>query len=234
MGKRVAILQSSYIPWPGYFDIIGSVDEFVMYDVVQFTKDDWRNRNRIKTADGVRWLTIPVLTAGRFGQTIAETRVAGGDWAVKHWRSLSQAYAAAPYFANYRDRFADAYRACGDQPLISSVNRTFIDVISSELGLSTRIIDAAAHVKEGDRNQRLVDLCRALGAGVYVSGPSARTYLDIELFRRHGIDVEFVEYPAYGPYHQLHGSFEPRLSVLDMLFNVGPATTSYLRCRRLA
>jgi hypothetical protein len=114
MAKRVAILQSNYIPWVGYFDIISRVDEFVIYDVVQFTKNDWRNRNRIKTAGGLQWLTIPVVTSGRFGQSVAETRIAARDWTVKHWRSVAQAYARAPLFPPLRRGHRGGLRAVRD------------------------------------------------------------------------------------------------------------------------
>lgn len=231
MLKRLAVVQSNYIPWRGYFDIIGLVDEFVTYDIVQFTKRDWRNRNRIKTKDGVQWLTIPVVTAGRFNQTVAETRIAGRGWATKHWQSLSRAYARARYFEMYRDRFADAYRACGALEYLSEVNRTFIDLVVSELGLSTKISDAADYVLDGDRNNRLIALCRQTGANVYLSGPSARGYLDIGLFNESGIEVEFMDYSDYQPYPQLHEAFEPAVTVLDLLFNVGHDAISYMRCR---
>jgi hypothetical protein len=231
MGKRVAILQSNYLPWPGYFDIIGSVDEFVLFDVVQYTKNDWRNRNRIKTPDGVRWLTIPVATAGRFGQSIAEARVTDGNWAVQHWRTVSQAYARAAHFDRYAERLADAYRACGDMPFLAHINRAFITTIAAELGLDTVIRDTPPHKGDSGRNERLVDLCLSLGADVYVSGPSA-TYLDVGMFQDHGVAVEFMEYPAYGPYPQLHGPFAPGLSVIDLLFAVGPEARGFLSCAR--
>ena len=233
MSRRVAILQSNYIPWRGYFDIMGLADEFVLYDVVQFTKNDWRNRNRIKTANGVQWLTIPVATSGRFGQTIADTRIVGSQWAVKHWASLSQSYAKAPHFETYRDRLADAYRQCSALVSLSGVNRTFIEVIASALGLSTRISNAADYGVEGDRNARLVAICRALNANVYVSGPAAKDYLDVALFGESGITVEFMDYSSYPDYPQLHGAFEPFLSILDLILNVGPSATSYMHCGRL-
>ena len=230
MEKRVAILQSNYIPWRGYFDIVGLVDEFVIFDVVQFTKNDWRNRNRIKTAAGVQWLTIPVATAGKFGQTIAQTRIARSNWTVKHWRAIEQSYSKAPYFEMYRDRLAAAYRACGALEYLSAVNRTLIEVLASELGLSTRISSAEDYRMDGGRSERLVALCRTLGARVYVSGPSGRNYLDRGLFAESGIVVEFVDYSNYVPYPQLHGSFEPAVSVLDLLFNTGQTAASYMHC----
>jgi len=230
VGKRVAILQSNYIPWRGYFDIIGLVDEFVIYDVAQFTKNDWRNRNLIKTAQGVRWLTIPVATAGKFGQTIGETQIAAKTWAEKHWRSVAQAYAKAPFFARYRDRLESAYVTCGTLRSLSAVNRLLIDLVAAELGLSARIIDANAYPVSEGRNQRLLSVCRTSGATVYVSGPSARSYLDLTLFAEAGIRVKFMDYSSYAPYPQLHGPFEPGVSVLDLLFNTGPAALSHMQC----
>jgi hypothetical protein len=230
--KRVAILQSSYIPWRGYFDIIGLVDEFILYDVVQFTKRDWRNRNRIKTPAGAQWLTIPVVTAGAFHQKIANARIADPSWAAKHWRRLTHAYARAPFFAMYRDRFAELYARCEGLGSLSEVNRTLIEAVAADLGLHTRITEAAQYPSDGDRNGRLVTLCRALGATTYVSGPSARAYLDADRFREAGIEIEYMDYSGYRPYPQLHGPFEPSVSVLDLLFNVGPEATKYMRCGR--
>lgn len=229
--KRVAILQSNYIPWRGYFDIIGSVDEFVIYDVVQFTKRDWRNRNRIKTAAGLRWLTIPVVTAGAYHQTIAETRIADPSWAATHWRSLTHAYAHAPYFMEYRDRWADLYARCAALDSLSAVNRLLIEAIAAELGLTAAITDAAGYAAEGDRNERLVAICRAAGATVYLSGPSAKAYLDVDRFAGAGIAVEFMDYAGYRPYPQIHGPFEPSVSVLDLIFNTGPGARAHLLSR---
>lgn len=225
---RVAIVQSNYIPWRGYFDIIGLVDHFVLYDIVQFTKRDWRNRNRIKTAAGPQWLTIPIMTSGAYQQTIAETKIVEGNWAAKHWRSLSHAYRHSPYFEHYRPRLADVYQACGSMRCLSAVNRIFIEFVCADLGLKTTISDAVDYAVGDDRSGRLVDICRALGAGTYLSGPSARGYLDVGRFRDVGIEVEFMDYSAYGPYPQLHGDFEPSVSVLDLLFNVGPEAPSYM------
>jgi hypothetical protein len=229
--KRVAIVQSNYIPWRGYFDIIGAVDEFVVYDVVQFTKRDWRNRNRIKTAHGPCWLTIPVATAGAYRQTIADTRISDPRWAVTHWRSLTHAYAQAPFFRDYRERLEAVYQACAGMASLSAVNQLLIRHLASELGFTTRITNAGAYAVSGeDRNRRLIDICRAVGATTYLSGPSARAYLDAGLFRAEGIAVEYMDYSGYRPYPQLHGPFEPSVSVLDLLFNAGPAARSHMLC----
>jgi hypothetical protein len=227
--KRVAIVQSNYIPWRGYFDIIGMVDEFVIYDVVQFTKRDWRNRNRIKTGAGVRWLTIPVTTAGAYRQTIADARICDSTWSVTHWRTLSHAYAHAPHFRAYREEFAAIYEQCGRMDSLSSVNRLLIRHIARALGFRTRITNAEDYAISGDdRNGRLIDTCRAVGATTYVSGPSARVYLDAERFALAGLTIEYMDYSWYRPYPQLHGAFEPSVSVLDLLFNVGPEAPAHL------
>jgi hypothetical protein len=228
--KRVAILQSNYIPWRGYFDIIGLVDEFIVYDVAQYTKNDWRNRNRIRTAQGVQWLTIPIVTSGRFGQTIAEAEIASPAWAGRHWKAIAQAYARAPFFELYAPALASVFEACRGLPRLSAVNRLLIEAIAGRLGLKTAITDAAAYAFAGDRNDRLVSLCRSAGATDYLTGPSARNYLDLDRFARAGIAVEIMDYSQYAPYPQVHGGFVPDVSVLDLLFNVGADAPSYLRC----
>lgn len=232
IAKRVAILQSNYIPWRGYFDIIRSVDEFILYDVVQFTKNDWRNRNQIRTANGLLWLTIPVKTSGRFGQSIADTEIAGAGWAASHWKSIAEAYARAPHFAAYRRQFEEAYAACGHESRLSAVNERLITLVASVLGLPTVIRGAGIEPPPGDRNERLVHVCRSRGAQVYLTGPSARSYIDLAMFAAAGIDVEFMDYSGYRPYPQVHGDFEPHVSVLDLIFNTGESATEHLLPRR--
>lgn len=229
MSRRLAVVQSNYIPWRGYFDLIAGVDEFVLYDVVQFTKNDWRNRNRIRTADGVRWLTIPIRTAGRFGQTVAEAEVVSAAWATRHWRAIAQAYARAPFFPQYREGFAQAFAAAAALPRLSQINRLLIETVCRALGLTTTIHDAGAFTLPADRNERLIALCRATGADVYLSGPSAEIYIDRARFTAAGVQVEFMDYSGYGPYPQVHGDpFEPAVTVLDLLFNTGPAAPGHL------
>src|SRR5262252_7722657 len=150
--KRVAIVQSSYIPWKGYFDLIRTTDEFILLDDVQFTKRDWRSRNRIKTKDGLAWLTIPVQSKGKYTQTIAETVVSDRDWARRHWQTIHGAYARAPYFAAYADRFETLYEG----PLsdrLSEINRAFIDALCHALGISTPITWSSQYQPREGRNE---------------------------------------------------------------------------------
>lgn len=228
--KRVAILQSNYIPWRGYFDILGLVDEFILYDVAQYTKNDWRNRNRIRTVSGEQWLTIPVVTSGRFGQTIEETEILPSDWADRHWKGISQAYARAPYFDAYRATLDAVYAECADATHLSTVNRRLLETVADLLGIDTPITSAREYDFSGDRSGRLLTLCQSAAATSYLTGPSARDYLHVERFAAAGISVSFMDYSGYRPYPQVHGGFVGDVSALDLLFNTGDSARTYLTC----
>ena len=227
-GKRVAIIQTNYIPWKGYFDIINMVDEFILYDDRQFTLRDWRNRNLIKTADGLRWLTIPVMVKGRFTQRINETMVSDPTWTERHWKSISQAYARAPYFETYEEKIRNLYTTPSETKL-SDINRRFLTTFCGLLGISTLFSWSSDYPASGDRTARLVDLCRLAQATEYLSGPAARAYLDEAMFRDSGIALTYMDYSGYPEYPQLHGPFEHGVSILDLLFNTGPAAPRYLK-----
>jgi hypothetical protein len=139
MGKRIAIVQSSYLPWKGYFDLIHAVDEFVLYDDMQFTKRDWRSRNRIKTAQGLLWLTVPVDVKGKFDQRIREASIADSSWADRHWKSIRHAYVRAPFFAQYEDELARVFGELAREPSLSQVNYRLISLVCSWLGITTPI-----------------------------------------------------------------------------------------------
>jgi hypothetical protein len=203
--KSIAIVQSNYIPWRGYFDLIRAVDEFVILDSVQFTKNDWRNRNRIAANQGVQWLTIPIRTAGRWPQRIAEAEIADPYWARRHWRSIVQNYSRAPQFQALAPALQQIYRLAARETRLSRINRLFLDSLCSRLGITTRITSSEAYPDHPDRAERLIGICQAAGAGRYVSGPRASVYLDSARFAAAGIAVEFF---AYGPRP------EPRLSTL--------------------
>jgi WbqC-like protein family len=226
--KRVAIVQSNYIPWKGYFDLMNMVDEFILYDDRQFTRRDWRNRNLIKTAQGLHWLTIPVRVKGRYEQRIDETMISEPEWSDRHWKTISQSYGAAPFFGQYRDAVAALYAIAGEERL-SEVNRRFLDAICVILGIQTRLSWSTDYPTGGDRTERLVNLCRLAGAGEYLSGPSARAYIDEALFQAAGIHLTYMDYSGYPEYPQLHGAFEHGVSILDLLFNVGADAPRYMK-----
>jgi WbqC-like protein family len=225
---RIAIVQSCYVPWRGFFDLIGRCDLYVMYDQVQYAKRHWHNRNRIKTASGLEWLTIPVVSKGRYEQKIAEVEIEK-PWVDKHWRAIELAYRRAPYFAQLALKVRGWYQQAAEETLLSGVNALFLTEIAGLLGLRTRIVRDTAYPAEGAKTERLLAIARAAGADCYLSGPSAKTYLDTSLFARAGIAVEWMSYEGYVEYPQLHGAFEPAVSVLDLLFNAGPDAPRYIQ-----
>ena len=220
--KSLAAIQSSYVPWKGYFDVIAAVDEFVLYDDVQFTKNDWRNRNLVKSGNGTMWLTIPVRTKNRFGQAIRDVEVSDPRWSDKHWKSIVTYYSKAPHFDALAPWLEGLYREIGGESRLSVINERFIRAIAELLRIETEISQAGDYDLPDDRSERLVALCRQAGADVYLSGPAARSYLDRDLFARHDIEVRWMDYSGYPEYHQLHGEFEHGVSILDLLLNVGP------------
>lgn len=224
--KRVAILQSCYIPWKGYFDLINSVDEFILYDDVQYTVRDWRNRNRIKTPQGLQWLTIPVHVETR-RQSIRDTRVADSDWRRRHWLAWQRNYARAPWFRSYAPVLEPLYLDSAE-PSLSRINAAFIEALCGVLGIRTRLTWSADYRLVDGRSERLVDLCRQAGATEYLSGPAARAYLRPELFAEAGIAVRWMSYEGYPEYPQLHGAFDHYVSVLDLLFQTGPAAPRFM------
>ena len=225
---KVAILQSNYIPWKGYFDIINSVDHFVIYDTAQYTKNDWRNRNKIKTVQGLTWLTIPVKTKGNSDQKINESGVTDQKWRKKHWSTIKQSYSKSPFFKDYEKDFENIFLH-GSSENLSQINFSFISKINEILGIETKLHwSSDFNLLEG-KIERLVKICEDLSASVYLSGPSAQDYLDESLFDKSNIVVEWIDYNNYPEYRQLHGSFEHGVTILDLIFNEGPNASKYMK-----
>jgi hypothetical protein len=222
--KKIAIVQSSYIPWKGYFDLIHAVDEFVLFDDVQYTRRDWRNRNRIKSPHGTLWLSVPVSSKGKYLEPIKSITVSEPGWAAKHWRTIAGSYSKAPYFATYAPRFEELYLKLAEERL-SAINRVFIDAICEALGIATRITWSMDYEIVEGRTERLVSLCQQAGATTYISGPSAREYIDPTLFEAAGVELVFFDYGGYPEYPQLHPPFDHFVSALDLLFSEGPGST---------
>ncbi|HEY2799101.1 MAG TPA: WbqC family protein [Chthoniobacterales bacterium] len=228
MSKSVAIVQSNYIPWRGYFDLINSVDEFILYDDAQYTIRDWRNRNIIKTPQGPKWLTIAVEVKGRYHQKIKDTVINDSDWARKHWATIVHSYSRAPHFSTYRELFENLYLG-SEEKMLSSINHRFLQALCQVLGISTPLTWSMNYQLVGDKTERLVSLCRQAGATSYLSGPAAKAYLEEALFQNEGISVSYMDYSGYPDYAQLHPPFEPRVSVIDLIFNEGPNARKYLK-----
>ncbi|MEZ4489159.1 MAG: WbqC family protein [Cyanobacteriota/Melainabacteria group bacterium] len=226
--KRVAILQSNYIPWKGYFDLLNSVDVFVLYDDVQYTRRDWRNRNKIKTASGVRWLTIPVNTKGNFHQRIKDTTIADPIWASNHFRTIKHEYSRSRTFGLYGDLLQEWYSKASKIEYLSEVNELFIREICKLLGIETIIRQSSEFNLAEEKSERLLSICQDLDADTYVSGPAAKSYLNTEIFESRGIEVEWYQYAPYKEYEQLHPPFEHSVTILDLLLNAGDQSQNYM------
>ena len=219
--KRLAVVQSNYIPWKGYFDLIASVDEFVFYDEVQYTKNDWRNRNLIKSRGGTAWLSVP---CGRsISRRICDVVPADDGWQARHWRTLVQEYRRAPHFG-WCSRFLEPIYLGRKWTSLSDLNQhTIREIAAGMLGIGTRFDDSRNHPGgSGTGQERLLALLRAVGANRYLSGPAAKAYIDTAHFERHGVTVEWMEYGPYPEYGQFHPPFVHQVSVVDVLMHLGP------------
>ena len=226
--KKVAILQSNYIPWKGYFDLIAAVDEFILLNDVQFTKRDWRNRNKIKTQQGLKWLTVPVQVKGKYHQKICDTFICDGYSISRHWSILEENYKKAPCYDEVKPVVKPLYF---DQEYkkLADLNRFFIESIADYLGINTLIVDSLDYDIVDGKSERLVSLCMQSEASHYITGPAASNYIEQSLFRQAGIDVEYFDYSGYRHYPQLWGGFEHKVSILDLLFNCGSKSFQYMK-----
>jgi len=227
---KVGMIQSNYIPWRGYFDFIDDCDLFVFYDDVQYTHRSWRNRNRIKTAAGAIWLSVPVIHDQ--GTLIQAARIDySSRWLDKHVRSLTLAYQNAPYFDEYAGAFFEILRARPDT--ISELNVRICRWGMSQFDIRTQTRMSSEFGAQGDKFERPLRILQQLAATSYLAGPTAKPYTDVERFRSAGIALEFKSYD-YPEYPQLWGAFEPDVSFLDLLFNCGPDARHYLKSRQPA
>lgn len=226
--KKIAVLQSNYIPWKGYFDMIAAVDEFILFDDMQYTRRDWRNRNQIKTPRGVQWLTVPVMVKGRYHQKIKDTEIDGTNWALTHWNSFTQNYSKASHFKEIADWLEPLYLV-ESYTHISQLNRRFIEAICDYLGIKTTISNSWDYSLHEGKTERLADLCAQAGGTEYISGPAAKDYIDESVFTGRDIKLTWFDYSGYPEYLQLWGEFTHGVSILDLLFNHGKESTEYMR-----
>ena len=222
--KRISILQPNYMPWRGYYKIIKNSDCVVLYDDVQYTKNDWRNRNIIKSAKGPIWLTIPVRVKN-LNQRINETYSVNNNWYEKHYKSIKQNYSKSRYYNKYIDNFQEFYQNKKSRK-ITAIIENFNNIIFEILEMSTKIIYSSDLGVTGNRNERLIRILKKLGADTYLSGPSASSYIDQELFKVNKIDIEWVSYQM-PMYKQVFDGFIPNLSIVDLIFNTGTEANYY-------
>lgn len=226
--KKIAISQSNYIPWRGYFDLIGIVDEFVIFDEMQYTRRDWRNRNKVKTPNGPLWLTVPVEVKGKYLQTIRETKIHGTTWKKNHWKTLKNCYSKTPFFYELEEDLKKIYLE-EDFKYLSKLNRRLIDLICNYLEIKTVIRDSFEFTLAEDKTERLIEICKQVGAEEYISGPSAKEYIDQKEFKKNKIKLSYIDYSGYQDYKQSGEGFEKNLSILDLIFNCGKSSSKFMK-----
>ena len=223
MSKKVAIVQSAYIPWKGLFDMINMVDTFVSFDSVQFTKRSWINRNRIKSPFGDRWLTVPVY--GSTTRLINEIEIKGNDWGKSHFDSLKQSYGRSLYWDDVESTIMPVYKK--NLKYISEVNKVLIKSISNYLDIKTNFLNSSDINQKGIKSERLISIIDEIGASSYLSGPAAKSYIGNE-FEEAGIELEWMDYSGYPEYEQPHGKFRHDVTVLDLIANKGKESSEYI------
>jgi len=228
LSKKIAIVQSSYIPWKGYFDIINSVDEFVVYDTAGYSKNSWRNRNRIPGPNGLQWLTIPVKV-DYLNQPVNEIRIHDFRWAARHWKTLKAIYGKAPYFRLFAPSLTDLYEDNATEPYLSAVNVRFLHFICRQLNISTPLSFAQDLTAIDDPTEKLLHICRSRKATHYLTGPAARDYLRLSRFEEENITVEWMNYEGYPEYPRQSSSFSHYVSILDLLFRTGPDASMFMK-----
>jgi len=227
---RIAVLQPGYLPWLGFFDQELSVDLFVLYDDVQFDRRGWRNRNRIKTPNGPAWITVPVLQKGKYEQIIRDVKIDNErPWKKKHLGSIETFYRKAPYFDKLFPEIEEIILR--DREYLWELDLALIQWLNCVIGIDTDIKLASELDVSGRKSERLLEICKVLGADEYYSGAAARHYLDIDLFTDAGIDVYFQEY-IHPVYPQLHGDFITHLSALDLVMIAAPASKQIIESGR--
>jgi len=226
---RCVILQPSYIPWRGYFHQIQKADLFVFYDDVQYDKNGWRNRNRVKGSGGSQWLTIPVLTKGSVVNHTPINQVPikwNEPWSKKHWATIRQLYARAPYLRAYKPLLQEFYGR--RTPLLADFTIDLTVALAELLSIkTTKFLRSSQLPAQGQKTDRLLSILRHVGATHYISGPSAKGYLEEERLQAAGITLEYMNY-NYPEYPQLSAPFDPQLSILDLLFMTGPNASQYI------
>jgi hypothetical protein len=218
---KVVVLQSNYIPWKGYFDLINDADVFVYYDETQYTKNDWRNRNKIYAVNAEQWLSIPIAK-GAVKLKISEVQIKDASWQKLHYKSIYHAYKKAPFFSQIESLINEVYLEKKWLSLIE-LDRYLIEKISAMIGIKTRFVDSKNFDLSGEKVERLINILIQLGATQYISGPAAKDYLTGSeyLFEKNGIELIYKDYSAYPQYKQMREPFVHSVSILDLLVNVG-------------
>lgn len=215
---KIAIIQPNYLPWKGYFDIIKNVDHFVFLDDVQYTRVDWRNRNRIKTSGGIKWISVPVF--GHITQKIFQVKIDNTQpWVELHKKMIHYSYAKSPFYHSYKEDIFSMLSKNFEN--LSDLDIFCIKKIAQILGITTSFINSSDLCTEGTKDNKLLEICHVLNADEYISGPAAKAYIDKEKFSSQRVKLTYYDYSGYPEYPQLWGEFNHYVSIIDLIFNCG-------------
>tara|TARA_Y100001954_G_scaffold111289_1_gene120670 strand:+ start:141 stop:821 length:681 start_codon:yes stop_codon:yes gene_type:complete len=220
---KIAVMQSNYMPWVGYFDLIRQVDQFIIYDTVQYTKNDWRNRNQILSNGQLKWLTIPVRVKS-LTQKINETQISQTNWNIKHWKNINANYAKAKGFNFFKKEFEEIYNV--KSKYLSDINFSLIKKVCEVLNINTKILRAEDFSLSGNKNDRLIQLCKSLNANIYLSSPSAKSYINEKLFKENSISLDWMKYEYKFSYPQFSDEFYCNVSIIDMICHLGEESST--------
>lgn len=228
MSNKVIITQSNYIPWKGYFTTMKEATHVVLYDDAQYTRRDWRNRNKIITPNGPDWLSIPIDVKGKYHQKVNEAKVKDLNWSTNHWNKITQNYKKAPYFNKYSKYFSDLYlQDFKNLQYLSDINKRLLVRCTDILGIEIDILDSREFNLKGNKTQKLINICKDLNAAEYFTGPAALDYIEEDLFDIEGIKLSFYNLDDFPTYQQQWHDFDHHVSILDMFFNLGDETQQY-------
>lgn len=228
MKNKVIITQSNYIPWKGYFSSMKKATHIVLYDSAQYTRRDWRNRNKIITPNGPSWLSIPIDVKGKFHQKINEAKVKDSKWPLDHWNRITENYRKAPCFKEYSIYFEQLYlKELKEYEYLSDINRALLQKCVDLLDIKIEVVDSREFTIRGGKTEKLINLCSDLNANEYFTGPAAKGYMNEGLFLENNIKLTYHDLKNFPEYTQLWAGFDHHVSVLDMFFNLGNDTVSY-------
>lgn len=230
----ISIQQPEHLPWIGFFNKMAQCDKFVLLDHVQFKKNYFENRNRIKTANGPMWLTVPVKLTGRFGQTMREVEVADNSvWITKYLKTIEQTYGRAPYFKDVRETVFPVFET--EPKMLFDINRGLIEALAAYLEINTeRLFSSTMQLGDARKADLILEICKNAGAKTYISGPDGRNYLNLGHFQDAGIKVVYHDF-THPVYPQRNGDFASHMSVIDLIANSGPDSRNIVRdCYRFS
>ena len=228
MNNKIIITQSNYIPWKGYFTTMKKATHIVLYDDAQYTKRDWRNRNKIITPKGPTWLSIPVDVKGKYLQKINEAKITDHSWSFSHWNKIKQNYKKAPCFEQYRKTFEKTYlEELPQYEYLSDINSHMIKKCINLLNLDIKVLDSRSFKIRGGKTEKLINICNDLEANEYFTGPAAKGYIDEAMFVKNNIKLSYYKLKDFPEYRQCWNDFEHKISIMDMFFNLGTQTVKY-------